>query len=237
LWVLSTTICLVVATGLVADATSPQPTPPDPFEIYEWREDLGGWLDTTRNLVWGYDSGGILGYGLTYSLAQNFVQNYAATMASTAIQRQSQADESYARAAYLYSIGELEGALWHEQQGDLYASIAAGLAAAAPIASQYTNWRIPSLEEALDAVNKGLFTYSNDQYDDADFDGYNSVPQVPPSGLSYGNIPAWSNDVGGNKNKIKGRDTAWVYLPITGEPGVITQTSQIPAIVVRTHLP
>jgi hypothetical protein len=227
----------VLATGLGAAATSPQPTPPDPFEIYEWREDLGGWLDTTRNLVWGYDSGGILGYGITYNNAQNFVQNYAATMASTAIQRQNQADESYAQAAYLYSIGHLEGAQFHEQQGDLYASQAAGLTAAATIASQYTNWRLPSLQEALDAVNKGLFTYSNDQYVDADFDGYNSVPQVPPSGLSYGNIPVWSNDVGGNKNKIKGRDTAWVYLPITGDPGVVTQTSQIPAIVVRTYIP
>ncbi len=46
------------AYGPIVEAGKPAPPPPPPpplgTEVYEWRPELGGWLDTSRNLIWGY---------------------------------------------------------------------------------------------------------------------------------------------------------------------------------------
>ena len=43
----------LVALGGLSELQAGKPASPNPFLIYEWRPELGGWLDKERNLVWG----------------------------------------------------------------------------------------------------------------------------------------------------------------------------------------
>jgi hypothetical protein len=89
------------AKGKPGGGGDPPPPPLGP-EVYEWREDLGGWLDTSRNLVWGYDQLGIGGYGITYAQAQQRAQNYAAYLQELADASQSVHLQAAADVAALY---------------------------------------------------------------------------------------------------------------------------------------
>jgi hypothetical protein len=63
----------------------PPPPPPPPLgtEVYEWRPELGGWLDTSTNLIWGY-SPSVLnnGYAAPYDFSVNQTANYATLLTS-----------------------------------------------------------------------------------------------------------------------------------------------------------
>lgn len=70
------------AYGPIVEAGKPAPPPPPPpplgTEVYEWHPELGGWLDTSRDLIWGYSPSAVdNGYAWPYSFAANIAANYA----------------------------------------------------------------------------------------------------------------------------------------------------------------
>ena len=243
------TVALVVAiSGFVAEAAKPPPPPPppppNPADIYEWRPDLGGWLDTDRNLVWGYDIISLRGtsthsgYGISHSLATAMAANYASALFEMA--------ESTLEAAATQTEDHAD---WQTQQGDIalangdpelaadwYAAAAANYAKAqadrdsiepfldaAAVTGQFT-WRLPTQAEAQSALTNGLFTYGP-----TGFNGYDGSPyvgaQVPWNTLT------WSSTT------RKGDREAWAYQPLSGNNGFIGVGSQVNCIFVRTHVP
>jgi hypothetical protein len=106
-------------------------------EIFEDRyADLGGVLDTSTNLVWGYDAHSFSGIDITLSWLAQIGDN----------------------GAYLYCLNWALN-YYSDPTSINYDPVkAAEMQSALTIAEQYT-WRRPTVTEARDAVAKGLFTY------------------------------------------------------------------------------
>lgn len=240
-------LCLVFALACLASASSafagkkpggnppPPPPPPDPATIYEYRADLGGWLDTTRNLVWGYNCQPIEG-PKTLNQAKTFAANYATALANYAINYlpgqadlyEMQADwqteqGNAALAAGNVALAEdwFAAAEVNYARAQLHRDSIAPTLAAAEVASNYT-WRVPTQAEATDAMWKGLFTYGEG--------GLNGYDQDPLLGLQqvYQHFH-WTTTLK--------KQTAFVYNPTNGDTGFIGVNSGIYCIVVRTHVP
>lgn len=210
--------CVAIVTAVaVSDAFGgkPQPPPPSPpppphpADVYEWRPDLGGMLDTSTNLVWGYEFRALTGGTAPYNYLAS--QNYPMRMLETA-------DAFYDEADYYYSIGDTE-------LGDHYTQAAF----ACEDAASYTNWRFPTKSEAQDALWKSLFRYDIEGYS-----GYYSTPLGP--GLAYdGWAPCWTSTPG--KPARGGFRTYWTYTPINGDMGEGPDGYSLDVIWVRTHTP
>jgi hypothetical protein len=192
-------LALLPASGHGKPGGNPAPLPLGP-EVYQWREDLGGWLDTSTNLVWGYDSLEILGYAHNFSGSSSVVatypqilQNFASSQTDPAIQLVAQN--------------------------------------AANVAVQYTNWRMPTLDEARDAMAKKLFVYGP-----GGLNGYQSVPSLVPVAGGWLVHAHWTSTAG--KPIRGGFPSGYVYVPATGDYGLLGQNSPAAGcIVVRTHTP
>jgi hypothetical protein len=206
-------ICAIFVGSLV-EAAKPPPPPPPPSagpEVYEWRPDLGGMLDTSTNLVWGCEFYALSGGTAPFNHLQSV--DYPGAMLSTA-------DTYYDAADYYYGIGDVA-------TGDLYTSAAE----ACEDAATFTNWRFPTLAEAQDAMAKSLF-----KYDIEGFSGYWATPLGP--GIAYdGFTPCWTSTLGKNNQKINGFPTTWTYTPATGATGLASRGWSADAIWVRTHVP
>ncbi|MGD9858263.1 MAG: hypothetical protein AB7U20_25255 [Planctomycetaceae bacterium] len=210
-WLLLAAVAALFASTVWAAKPAPPPPPPPTSgpEVYEWRPDLGGWLDTSRNLVWGYEFRQLTGGTGPYDFLQS--RNYPALMLGTA-------DYYYDEAAYYYGIGDLE-------LGDLFFDAAI----ACEDAASFTNWRFPTKDEASDAIAKKLF-----KYDIAGWSGYWSTPLGP--GLAYdGWALCWTSTAG--KKARGGFSTHWVYTPATGDLGEWPNGGDGDVIWVRTHVP
>ncbi len=66
---------------------------------YQWRPDLGGWLDPATNLVWGYCTISHINWVVDFAGAQDRARNYAQEMASAETQRLQQAATAESQAA------------------------------------------------------------------------------------------------------------------------------------------
>jgi len=66
--------------GIISNSSSAQPPGPPAAGSFEWRPDLGGYLDTTTNLVWGYSSMGVTNTPFIFSNASNYPTIYAAEL-------------------------------------------------------------------------------------------------------------------------------------------------------------
>ncbi len=198
---------------------------------------MGGWLDTTRNLVLGYNCQPIEGPKNLYG-AKVFAANYDTALTNYAINYlpgQADLNEMHAdwqmEQGYLYlAAGDEEYAEeWFAAADRNYAlaqlqrdSVAPTLAAA-EVASQFT-WRVPTQDEAVDAMWKGLFTYGEG--------GLNGYDQDPLLGLQTVYPQShFTTTLSTNKQK------AFVYNPVNGVTGFVTVTSGFYCIVVRTHVP
>jgi len=100
--------------------------------VYENRyADLGGVLDTTTGLLWGYEPyGQLANYGIDFAWATTIHQRYLdllASLASTPPAEGQPDDRAVYQAAYDVAVQRF--------------------------------WRVPTVFEARDAVSKGLFTF------------------------------------------------------------------------------
>jgi hypothetical protein len=223
-----------------AKPTPPPPPPPpaNPFEIYEDRRaDLGGWLDTERNLIWGYSLVQTRNNNCSYSGAQWFAQNYADQLAAEvdvrlerAAYNQDQGDVNQALGDQALADGDLALADYYYGRADLryalaeqYAADAVAFDDAAVVADQFTNWRVPTKVEAVDASAKGLFTYGEG--------GFNSWDPSPATGMQSLPVMVFTNDLS------KNRQNAWAFFPADGGTMLTSVNSSIDCIVVRTHVP
>lgn len=239
------TVCgLGIASTLEAAKPAPPPPPPpppNPAAIYVWREDLGGWLDTSRNLIWGYSLSQSRSMSFSYNGAVNAGANYALHLSDEAVFREgrgvyceTQGDNNLALAIQAEAAGDLDLAAYHYDRADRYYALADTYFAdavafldASDLAGQYNNWRIPTKAEALDAVSKGLFTYGVDG-----FNSYDCSPAVGNQGLSYGSRASWTADT----QKVGGKPGAWAFWP-GGGTSLVTQTSGCDTFHVRTYVP
>jgi len=176
---------------------------------FEYRPDLGGVYDRTRGIVWGYSLTGINNSGSSYNFAMSLGSTYAAVMDKAG-------DDAEAEYYYLlatYGIADparlvAAEALW----------------AAAAVASQYTNWRPPTLTEARDATSRGLFTYGA-----SGLNMWTGSPADTVFGLPYDGRSTWTSDKG------KGKDVAWTFNPKDGSGWLIGMGSSVDAIMVRSY--
>jgi hypothetical protein len=224
-------------------APPPPPPPPDPFVIYEWRPELGGWLDKQTNLVWGYSSFAATGSWSTFSWANGVAADYSGMLSDAADALEARADYSQGKANDNYALWEQavidgdevdEAYYWdryvrYQALADAQYADVPEFQEAALDAAQFTNWRLPSKAEAVDALNKGLFSYGAGK-----FNSYDCSPGLGNQGLANGGVTTWTSDTA----KTGGKAGAWVFYPGNSVATMlVTQTSGCDTIVVRKHVP
>lgn len=174
-------ICVLFLAGHKTEAAPPAGT-----AVYVWRADLGGWLDTSTNLVWGYSATSISGSNYSFNYANTTLRaNYATLLTNS------------------------------------------GYPAEGAAAAQHTNWRLPALNEYQGAWNKGFFTTGADGFN------YDTSPAMGYQGPPYGNGLNWTTTPGAGKNK----NSIYLFNIIDGGNMIVSKTSSVQAILVRTHLP
>lgn len=194
--------------------------------VYEYRPDLGGWLDTERGVVWGYSLSDSLNASITRDAAVNFS---AGTYPDLLF---AKADFFVQQAEYWWSLSafyaesdparsQRDAEIAAQCEGD-----AAAFEEAATVADQFTNWRAPSLAEFQDAYNKGLFSRGED--------GFN-MDMSPAVGYQEG--------YGGNNwtseptKKIKGKENGLQFNIDDGTTRWMSPNGANRAIVTRTYMP
>ena len=210
--------------------TTPPPPPPsgDPTLIYVYRPDLGGWLDTSRNLLWGtYSLNSCVGGSMPNDQAAALAADYAATLADGSLYY----DE---RSAYwqaqgdLYVLSDPARAARHYQTAQDCADAADELFAqslAASVVEGTNKWRLPSKAEFEDAYSKGMFTYG-----DGGLNGFDKSPtpgiQPEKAGFRY-----WTSTV--TKNRYQ-----WSIDPVAGlSYSEFIIGSRLYAVAVRDYTP
>ena len=216
--------------------TLPAVTPNHNFGVFVSRPDLGGVLDTSTNVVWGYSHEGVANRHATYAGAMNANSWYAATFSEIADDNEGWATHHYVQAASLWETDPLL-AQRHLVYADRLTATLVPLREAGTVADHYSNWRPPTLDEARDAVAKGLFTRGETGLNQWTFSPVDLVPgnELPfPLGLAYPTHACWTSDT---EAKGKYKDHAWVYEPLDGSARRIGKGSAADVIVVRTHTP
>lgn len=216
--------------------TLPAVEPNHNFDVFEYRPELGGVLDTSTNVVWGYSHIGVANRWATYAGAMNANEWYAPTFFEIADDNEEWAAYHYAKAQTLWDTDPVLA-----QRNFDYAERLSGtlvpLREAGTVANGYNNWRPPTLAESRDAVAKGLFTQGEGGLNLWTFGPVDMVPgnELPfPRGLIYPEAARWSSDA---ETKGKYQDRAWVYEPLDGSARRIGKGSAADVIVVRTHTP
>lgn len=114
----------LIALGVVTLAGHvAQAGPPASASVYVWRADLGGWLDTSTNLVWGYSSMGISNTPVTSPQAETFAANYATTLRNSGYVNEADVAGQYVWR--LPNLGEYQdafakGLFWEDGTTGLY---------------------------------------------------------------------------------------------------------------------
>lgn len=200
--------------------------------VYEYRPDLGGWLDTERGVIWGYSmsqSGGYAGY--TRSAAERDAPAYPDVLFARAEWYVQEAQRRYDLAAF---YAETDPAL-SQRYAELAAQDELDAAAyedAATAADQFSNWRLPSVAEFQDAYDKGLFSNGED--------GFN-MDATPAVGYqaNYGRNHWTAEPTKNIKGKLNGLcfditvgTSKWTLADNGKTYGAI-----LPVMVVRTYVP
>ncbi|HVJ84218.1 MAG TPA: hypothetical protein VM452_01170 [Caulifigura sp.] len=210
-----------------AKPAPPQPPPPPlppPSVTYVWDEAKGGWYDAGRKLVWGYAPPTYTGSLTSFPYATNQAANYAQVLLQESANLLVDGDYYMQLSIDWYADGDaLRGAYYYNRAVQAWADSPL-FADAAEIAAQHGNWRLPTKDEAVDAVAKGLFTYGPNG-----FDSYDCSPAagLQPLGSSRLN---WTSTTG----KKNGIQCAWAFaadggLILAGQSG-----SAIEYLVVRS---
>jgi hypothetical protein len=187
---------------------------------FDWRPDLGGWLDKSANLVWGYQPTTFTTAVYNWDFARNVARNYPQVLADTSAER-------FNESQYYASLAEAEpDPLWKAAfaswSDEAYRDFVA-LAAAAADASKYTNWRMPSLAEYRNAYSRGLFTQGPT--------GFN-MDFGPQDGYQPGlRAMQWTTDL------LKSKKSAWVYGVNDDGQLAIGLNSGVTHLVIRNHTP
>jgi len=239
-WIIALVGGLVACGGLSElRAGKPAPPPPNPFAIYEWRPDLGGWLDTQRNLVWGYDLGPVLDWQFNAVEAAQAAATYPTQLADGAAHFDQRSADDSAKADSFKAKGDAALAAGDQVNADKYyatmthyseraedeAAAANELEASAAVASQYSGWRVPTKDEAQDASSKGFFTYGT-----GGFNGFDDSP-LPDFQPFQPNFAVWTST-------RKTGTTNWAFFPIEKTfRDYSTTRGYLYVIVVRTHTP
>ncbi|MGN6547738.1 MAG: hypothetical protein ACTHK7_22000, partial [Aureliella sp.] len=124
---------------------------------YEWRPDLGGWLDRQSKLVWGYHVTSCANRPYTYSNAQNAASSYPAVLAAE-VDRCLNDAAIYDAEVLKYQETDPARAQLSADWAQYYRDSADAFALAAEDASQFSNWRMPTLREFQTAWSRGLFS-------------------------------------------------------------------------------
>jgi len=189
--------------------------------VYQWRPELGGWHDTSNNLVWGYQCYFTPG-NYTYSLAPIFAANYASSLATAATEKINSAVRCEER-VILYAISDPPRSQRNADLALIYRADAPALQTASAQAAQYSNWRVPSLVEFQQAWNKGFFTKGTGGFN---WDAGPEVGLQPSTDVSH-----WTSTLS------KRRGQAMLFNFRDGGSGSFGMTSTAAVIVVRTHVP
>jgi hypothetical protein len=134
----------------------PPVVPAYDFAAFESRPELGGVLDTETNIVWGYSMGAIEDiWSYSYTASLNVPGRYPSCF-------DAKADDAQAYGEYCLQQAAIEPdptrvPLWEAEAAKSFA-IVQPLRDAGEIAQQYDNWRLPTVEEAREAIAKGIFT-------------------------------------------------------------------------------
>ena len=203
--------------------TRPPVTPAHNFTVFESRPDLGGVLDTSTNVVWGYSFGVEGMHNFDYTSALLAPARYPSMLLETA-----QKNQEYAEYCLQQMESDPERAHLWQAEADKYFATVQPLTDAGTVASQYGNWRLPTFAEAQDAVAKGLFTYG-----DGGLNKWTWHPAYPPPMAPEGTGWYWSADAGGKKPG--GGDSGWTFNAFDGSGWRIVAFSRV--LVVRTHTP
>jgi len=218
--------------GLVAGKPVPPPPPPppvDPTLIYEHRPDLGGWLDTSRNLLWGtYSVTVCTGGAEHYDDCAALAADYSGTLTFGAAQYDALSSQ-YQAFGDQYAVSNPTLAAKYYGYAQDYAAAADELLAnsqAASVVEGANRWRMPSKDEFVDAYNKGMFTYGDG--------GLNAFDTSPVPGIQ----PQVAHSLYWTTTPDKGNRSQWAYDPPAGlSQSVLTSGSYLFALAVRNYTP
>ena len=216
-------LCLLLLGVFQFSSFEAKALPPASTAVYEWRPELGGVLDTSTNLVWGYSLRNSMNQNAGFTGANTYVPaNYAVMLAGESVNLEDRAVYNQSQADALRATDPVRAQLYADlaetqrQNATLFleASVNAG---------QYSNWRMPTRKECTAAWNKGFFTYG--------VNGFN-WDTSPAGGLqdSAYVLNTWTSEK-------KGTKLAYRFSPIDGSVSLIGVDSSIDAILVRTHVP
>jgi hypothetical protein len=112
-------VCVLLLAGHATEAA-----PPASAAVFEWRPDLGGWHDTSNNLVWGYASMGISNSPYTQSNAEI----YASSLYASDLLNWGYEDEAIVAAQYSWRLPSLaeyqdaynKGLFWEDEESHIY---------------------------------------------------------------------------------------------------------------------
>lgn len=219
-------LTMALVTGMAARLNAQYPLLPPETNgnaNYEWRPDLGGWLDRQAKLVWGYGMTESLGSNYSYAGAQNACPNYPTQLAGQ-VQRFVDLAAYYDAQTQFYQESDPARSQHYAELAQWNRDTASAYQRAAADAAQYTNWRAPTLGEFQTAWGRGLFSRGslNFNMDMSPAEGYDA---------GYQNLNWTSNPVSKNKK------TAVAFSLGNGGSGSISVTSSINAQVVRTYIP
>jgi hypothetical protein len=230
---------VLVQSALIAGkpAPPPPPPPPNPFLIYEWRPDLGGWLDKERNLIWGYSMNQISGSSYSYDYALGEVADYAGVLADGALDFDAKSALYDSRGDEYLAKGDaepdpvLKQQYYDRAQGYYDLSEDYGIAAdelilSAEVASHYSNWRLPTKDEFTDAFKKRFFAYG-----ETELNAWDTSP-LPGLQMQTTYYLYWTSTAD------KGGRYQWSVDPPTGTlQSVLKERSYIFAVPVRNYTP
>lgn len=211
-------VCLGMLTGSAGNVFAQ----PAGTAVYVWRADLGGWLDTSRNLVWGYSLTDSINSTYQYSSAQSAAAQYPVLLAGQADYLLGRAEYCEMRAAELAETDPARSqayaalAVTYGQDADAFFNAALN-------AGQFSNWRTPTLSEFQNAWSKGLFSRGAN--------GFN-LDMSPAVGYQAGyGGPHWTSDPANKKKQAPS------FSISDGRSSLVSVTSVLRALVVRTHTP
>jgi hypothetical protein len=215
---------IVIATTSISCPADAGAQPPG-TDVYEWRPDLGGWLDTSRKLVWGYSMSDSTNSGFSFEGAKYWAARYPELLAN-------QVEPALDRAEYCQ---QQANSLWETDpvRAQAYADLAAMYSQNAELfmeasldAAQYSNWRLPTLTEFQDAFAKGLFSR-----------GENGFNMDMSPGVGYQEGYGGTNWTSTTPKRIKGSMSALLFSITDGGTMWTGINSSSRALVVRSHTP
>jgi hypothetical protein len=222
---LSFVVAAIVAAVVLVGSANPVQAQPPGTAVYEYRPDLGGWLDTARGVVWGYSMSDSTGYSFTRNGAISSAAAYPDLLFSQADLLLSEAQHAQQQADF-YAVTDPPRSQAYADLAAQYEADAAAFEDAATAADQFSNWRLPTLAEFQAASQAGLFTRGAN--------GFN-LDMSPAVGYQAGyGGDNWTSQP---TKKVKGKDTGLLFDIDDGGSTWMTTGTPARALIIRTYLP